>query len=239
MVLRLLPSIPIFPEKSHQPRLIMKKSISRFLLAASFLIHPLHAEYRTWVNAEGVKIEAELVKTEGDNVTLKLRSGKVTTFAQSKLSAADQEFLKAQASKPEAVNEDSKPAVAADRKAKWLSKMDKAQEQSKETGLPILVLFTGTSWCPYCIKLEDEVFSKSEFKSFADQNLVLLMLDFGPGGAASSKKDEKLQKEYGVSGFPTYFLTDGTGKQLAKGGYHNGITPDEFAKWVKSSAPKK
>lgn len=218
----------------------MKTSISSFLLAASFLTLPLHAEYRTWVNAEGVKIEAEFVKAEGDNVTLKLRSGKVTTFAQSKLSPADQEFVKAQASKPEATaTEEAKPVVASDRKAKWLNKMDKAQEQSKETGLPILVLFTGTSWCPYCIKLEDEVFSKSEFKSFADQNLVLLMLDFGPGGAASSKKDEKLQKEFGVSGFPTYFLTDSSGKQLAKGGYHNGITPDAFAKWAKDATPKK
>lgn len=217
----------------------MKKPISCLLLAACCLTLPLHAEYRKWINTEGVTIEAEFVKAEGDSVTLKLRNGKVTTFAQSKLSAADQEFIKGQASKPEAAAEDPKPVVHADRKAKWLSKMDKAQEQSKETGLPILVLFTGTSWCPYCIKLEDEVFSKSEFKSFADQNLVLLMLDFGPGGAPSSKKDEKLQKEYGVSGFPTYFLTDSSGKQLAKGGYHNGITPDEFAKWAKNATPKK
>jgi thiol:disulfide interchange protein len=217
----------------------MKKSIPCLLLAAACLSQPLHAEYRTWVNAEGAKIEAEFVKMEGDNVTLKLRSGKVTTFSQSKLSAADQDFLKAQASKPEAASDDPKPTVAAGRKAKWLNKMDKAQEQSKETGLPILVLFTGTSWCPYCIKLEDEVFSKSEFKSFADQNLVLLMLDFGPGGAANSKRDEKLQKEYKVSGFPTYFLTDGSGKQLAKGGYHDGINPDKFAEWVTKAAPKK
>jgi thiol:disulfide interchange protein len=217
----------------------MKKSIPCLLLAAAFLSQPLHAEYRTWVNTEGAKIEAEFVKMEGDDVTLKLRSGKVTTFSQSKLSAADQEFLKTETSKPEAASDDPKPTVAADRKAKWLNKMDKAQEQSKETGLPILVLFTGTSWCPYCIKLEDEVFSKSEFKSFANQNLVLLMLDFGPGGAASSKKDEKLQKEYKVSGFPTYFLTDSSGKQLAKGGYHDGINPDKFAEWVTKAAPKK
>lgn len=217
----------------------MKKSISSFILAASFLINPLQAEYRKWINTEGATIEAELVKVEGDNVTLKLRSGKTSTFAQSKLSAADQEFLKAQADKPEAAAADSAPVVEANRKAKWLSKMDKAQEQSKETGLPILVLFTGTSWCPYCIKLEKEVFSESEFKSFADKNLVLLMLDFGPGGAPDNKKDGKLAKDYGVTGYPTYFLTDATGKQLAKGGYHAGINPSEFATWVKGAAPKK
>jgi thioredoxin-related protein len=217
----------------------MKKSLFSFLLAGSFLINPLHAEYRKWVNTAGVTIDAELVKVEGDNITLRLRSGKTSTFAQSKLSAADQEFIKTQASKPEATETEAKPAIDANRKAKWLTKMDKAQEQSKETGLPILVLFTGTSWCPYCVKLEKEVFSESAFKSFADENLVLLMLDFGPGGTANSKKDEKLQKEYKVTGFPTYFLTDATGKQLAKGGYHDGINPEVFAKWAKNATPKK
>ena len=215
----------------------MKKSISSFILSVSFLIHPLHAEYRKWINTEGATIDAELVKVEGDNVTLRLRSGKTSTFAQSKLSAADQEFLKTQASKPAA--EETKATVDADRKAKWLTKMEKAQEQSKETGLPILVLFTGTSWCPYCIKLEKEVFSESAFKTFADQNLVLLMLDFGPGGAPNNKKDEKLAKEFGVTGFPAYFLTDAAGKKLAQGGYHAGINPDEFAKWAKDAAAKK
>lgn len=215
----------------------MNISLSRSLLAAIFLISPLHAEYRQWVNTEGVKIDAELVKVDGDNVTLRLRNGKTSTFSQSKLSTADQEFLKSQESSADEA--EAKPAVDPKRKAKWLGKMDKAQEQAKETGLPILVLFTGTSWCPYCIKLEDEVFSKSEFKTFADQNLVLLMLDFGPGGAASNKRDEKLAKEYGVKGFPAYFLTDANGKQLARGGYHNGINPGVFADWAKKATPAK
>lgn len=230
-------------ERLHQTLPIMKKSLFSFLLAGSFLINPLHAEYRKWVNTEGVTIDAELIKVDGDKVTLRLRNGKTSTFDQSKLSAADQEFLKTAASKPAdadaTVETEGKPVVDANRKAKWLTKMEKAQEQSKETGLPILVLFTGTSWCPYCVKLEDEVFGESAFKSFADQNLVLLMLDFGPGGTPNNRKDEKLKKDYGVTGFPTYFLTDATGKQLAKGGYHAGINPEEFAKWAKNATPKK
>jgi len=222
----------------------MKKGISNLVLIASALIAPLHAEVRSWTNSDGVKIEAELVKAEGSDVTLRLKNGKLSTFPQSKLSSADQDYLKTNKGQPTAAAStpaasEAKPTVATDRKAKWLTKMDKAQEQSKETGLPILALFTGTSWCPYCIKLEKEVFSQSEFKTFADQNLVLLMLDYGPGGAPNNKKDEKLKEEFKVTGFPTYFLTDSTGKQLAKGGYHDGINPDEFAKWAKAATPKK
>ena len=100
-------------------------------------------------------------------------------------------------------------------------------------------IMTWASWCPYCIKLEKEVFSESAFDKFAGQNLVLLKLDFGPGGTPSSKKDEALQKEFGVKGFPTYFLTDAAGTKLAQGGYNAGINPEKFGEWVKKSAPKK
>jgi thioredoxin-related protein len=219
----------------------MKKPLSVLMFTSTVLIHPLQAEFRSWTNTEGTKIEAELVKTEGENVTLKLRNGKLSTFPQSKLSFADQDFLKSAPATPSTATPEAPKAgvVDAKRKAKWLSKMEKAQEEAQATGLPILVLFTGTSWCPYCIKLEKEVFAESAFKSFADQNLVLLMLDYGPGGTPSNKKDEKHAKDFGVTGYPTYFLTDATGNKLAKGGYHQGINPEKFAQWVTASAPKK
>lgn len=215
----------------------MKTQFARLLAVTSLLMAPLHAEFRNWTNSEGVKIDAEWVKTEQDSVTLRMRSGKTSAVPLSKLSTADQDFAKKQTS----ASSDVKPAAnaTADRKAKWLTKMDKAQAESKETGLPILVLFTGTKWCPYCIKLEKAVFSESEFKKFADQKLVLLLLDFGPGGETSNRKDQELAKQYNVKGFPTYFLVDSSGKTLAQGGYHDGITPASFDKWVDASAPKK
>ena len=214
----------------------MKISLLRFAAILSILTIPLHAEFRSWTNLEGVNIEAELVKAEGENVTLRLRNGKLTTFAKAKLSLADQALIKEGQAAPTA---ETKPTVEANRKARWLSKMDKAQEQSKATGLPILVLFTGTSWCPFCVKLEDAVFSKSEFKTFADKNLVLLKLEFGPGGKSSNKKDELLAKDFSISGYPSYFLTDATGKRLANGGYSDGIDPTKFASWATAAVPKK
>lgn len=215
------------------------------LLAAVLCLLPatLRAEFRTWTNAEGKNVEAELTKVEGDAVTFRLRSGTMTTFALVKLSQADRDYI---AQNPPAA---AKPApgptpptgvaaVDANRKAKWLSRMAKAQDEAKATGLPILVLFTGTSWCPYCIKLEGEVFSKKEFTTFANQNLVLLKLDFGPGGSTSNKEQKKLQEEFAVHGFPRYFLTDAAGTKLAQGGYHGGINPAAFASWVKGAAAK-
>ncbi len=213
----------------------MKSQLAAWIWMVAVLATPLHAEYRTWTNTAGVKIEAELVKAEGGNVTIRLRNGSLTTFPQAKLSEADIGFIKSSQSVPETSG--VKPAIDPGRRAKWLTKMDKAKEESKETGLPILVLFTGTTWCPYCIKLEKEVFAEKEFKEFANQNLVLMMLDF-PAGGGGSRKDEELQKEFGVKGFPKYFLVNAAGEKLASGGYHSGINPKAFAEWVKKSAPK-
>jgi thioredoxin-related protein len=215
--------------------LIMKSLLGTWICMAAVLMTPLHAEYRTWSNTEGVKIEAEFVKSEGDKVTLRLRNGRLSTFPVAKLSEADQDFIKSAGNSP--ATADAKPAVDSNRKARWLTKMDKAKEEAKETGLPILVLFTGTTWCPYCIKLEKEVFAEKEFKEFANQNLVLMILDF-PAAGGGSRKDEEMQKEFGVTGFPRYFLVDAEGKKLSSGGYHDGITPKSFAEWVKKSAPK-
>lgn len=209
----------------------------RLLVIASFTTLSVHAEYRTWTNPSGTTIDAEFMKQDGDNVTLRLRNGKLTTFSQSKLSDADREFIKTNASKTPVP--ESPAATNADRKAKWLTKMEKAKEESGKTGLPILVLFTGTSWCGYCIKLEDVLFSKKEFKTFANENLVLLMYDFESGGSSGSKEANELKKEFGVTGYPSFFLTDGSGSKSVRGGYNDNISPETFAEWVKKNAPAK
>lgn len=220
-----------------------------FYLTACLLLSSaaLRAEFRNWTNAEGKVIDAELIKVTGDNVTFRLRSGGTTLYPQTKLSEADRDYIAKNSPSTATTTATGKPAevasaepvVGADRKAKWQTKMAKAQEEAKKTGLPILVLFTGTSWCPYCVKLEAAVFSQKQFATFANKNLVLLKLEFGPGGSTNNKEEKKLQGDFGVRGFPSYFLTDATGTKLAQGGYNDGITPESFAAWVTSSAKPK
>lgn len=229
----------------------MKTSLFSLLSVLLVLMSSLHAEFRVWSSVDGKTVDAELVKVEGDNITFRLRSGVTTTFAESKLSEADRSYIKKNppavvAAKPTATKPaESRPALGStaaptkDRKAKWHTKLSKAQDEAKETGLPILVLFTGSTWCGYCVKLEGEVFAEKDFKKFADEHLILLKLDFGPGGSTSSKEHSTLKTQYGVRGFPTYFLTDAAGTKLAQGGYNNGINPAKFADWVTASTPKK
>ena len=107
----------------------------------------------------------------------------------------------------------------------WFTSYDQAKADALKRNVPILVDFSGSDWCGWCIKLDKEVFSKTEFKDFADKNLVLLLVDFPRRKALSpalTKQNEKLSEDFGVRGFPTVLILDGQGKELARTGYRPG-----------------
>ena len=197
------------------------------------------AETRKWTNSTGTVIEAEFVSAEAGNVTLRLKNGKTSTFSETKLSQEDRDFIKSAKAAPSAPAKPTASNVPANRKAKWLSKMDRAKKEAADTGLPIFLLFTGTDWCPYCILLDDEILSKDEFKKFADQNLVLIKVEVEPGMELKSKADEELAAVYG-KGAPKYLVLDPAGTELAAmKGYKKGTPIQEFIAWVKKSAATK
>ena len=50
---------------------------------------------------------------------------------------------------------------------KWYDNLDEAMKESERLYRPIFALFTGSDWCPWCIKLEREILSKPEFQKYA------------------------------------------------------------------------
>ncbi len=107
----------------------------------------------------------------------------------------------------------------------WLTNFEKAKEQATKQNRPILVDFSGSDWCGWCIKLDKEVFSQKEFKDFAKDNLVLLLLDFPRKKAlppAEQAANEEFLKKYSVRGFPTVLILDAEGKVLGRTGYQEG-----------------
>ena len=67
--------------------------------------------------------------------------------------------------------------------AGWDDNYEKALEKAKTEKKMVLLDFTGSDWCGWCMKLDKEVFSKKEFKDYAKENLVLVELDFPRGNA--------------------------------------------------------
>lgn len=108
----------------------------------------------------------------------------------------------------------------------WLTDYEAAKKQAKEENKPILINFTGTDWCGWCIKIEKEIFSKEEFKAYAKENLILMEVDFPEKKKQSDEvkaQNKVLDKEFKIEGYPTIFLIDSEGKKLSEDiGYREG-----------------
>ena len=117
--------------------------------------------------------------------------------------------------------------------AVWLTNYDQALKQAAAEKKPVLIDFTGSDWCGWCMRLDKEVFSQQEFVDYAAANLVLLKLDFPQKkeqSAAEKAQNEKLAKKYQIEGFPTIIVLNPAGKQIGELGYEKGGA----AKWIAS-----
>src|SRR3954465_4955013 len=92
---------------------------------------------------------------------------------------------------------------------RWGENYEKALEQAKAENKLVLMDFTGSDWCGWCIKLNKEVFSTPEFAEYAKKNLVLVEVDFPnkkPQSAELKKANEALQEKYKIEGYPTVIV---------------------------------
>jgi len=113
----------------------------------------------------------------------------------------------------------------------WTDNYEKALAQAKTEKKLVLLDFTGSDWCGWCIKLDKEVFSKADFKTFAKDNLVPVTLDFPHGKKLpkhTADQNAKLKGEHGVKGFPTIVLLDADGKAINKWGGYSATFFDEL-----------
>jgi len=91
----------------------------------------------------------------------------------------------------------------------WLVNVQEANVESIKTGKPILANFTGSDWCGWCIKLRREVFDTPEFEEWAEENVVLLELDFPRKFQLPDdirQQNASLQQAFGVRGYPTLWI---------------------------------
>jgi thioredoxin-related protein len=107
----------------------------------------------------------------------------------------------------------------------WMTNFEAAKAKAKAENKPMLVDFTGSDWCGWCIKLDKEVFSQAEFKEYADNELVLVELDFPRSkkqAAELKAQNEALAQQYGIRGFPTVLVLSPEGELIEKTGYQRG-----------------
>lgn len=126
-------------------------------------------------------------------------------------------------------------ADAAEGSANWLTDFEAAQSVAKSEGKPLLLDFTGSDWCIWCIRLKDEVFTREAFTDYADAEVVLVELDFPRKKEQSDEvkaQNAALAKKYGVRGFPTIVLLSPEGDLIGKTGYRKG-GPEAYVEHLK------
>ena len=88
----------------------------------------------------------------------------------------------------------------------WETDLNKAIALSYETKKPIMLFFTGSDWCGWCIRLQTEVFRTETFTKWAKENVILVELDYPrkkEQPQAIKDQNKQLQQMFAVQGYPT------------------------------------
>ncbi|WP_366185166.1 thioredoxin family protein [Flavobacterium ovatum] len=94
---------------------------------------------------------------------------------------------------------------------KWHTNIKEAITVSSKENKPLMLFFTGSDWCGWCIRLQKEVLLTPEFKKWAKSNVVLVELDY-PRRTEQlpeiKQQNAELQQVFGIQGYPTVFFTN-------------------------------
>ena len=108
----------------------------------------------------------------------------------------------------------------------WLVDFEKAKAQALAEKKDLLIDFTGSDWCSWCIRLRKEVFDEEAFKKAAPNHFVLVELDFPQDSSKQPemirKQNEQLRETFGIEGYPSIVLADASGRPYAQTGYQKG-----------------
>lgn len=108
--------------------------------------------------------------------------------------------------------------------AEWMTDFDAAKAKAKKEGKAILMEFTGSDWCGWCVRLRSTILDGSDFQQYAKDNFVLLEIDVPRNvnkiGAAQHARNRAIATQYNISTYPTILVLDADGTVL--GGFIGG-----------------
>lgn len=113
--------------------------------------------------------------------------------------------------------------------------LDEALAAAKANGQYIYVCFSGSDWCGWCKRLEQEVLSKPEFKTALNGKFQLVYIDNPQNKEVLSDRakveNPKLVKKYEVRGYPSALILSPEGEQIGRTGYKKG-GPEKYAEML-------
>lgn len=93
----------------------------------------------------------------------------------------------------------------------WYDDVSKAIPVAVAKKKPIMLFFTGSDWCGWCMRLKREVFNLPDFKTWSDENVILVELDFPRRKRLPEnimKQNRELANVFAVRGYPTVWIVE-------------------------------
>ncbi len=107
----------------------------------------------------------------------------------------------------------------------WQTDFQKAAQEAKQQRKPMIVYFTGSDWCGWCKKMDQEIFSTPQFIQEVGSKFVFVKLDFPMNKKLPEdqmQQNAQLKQRYGVTGYPTVVVLDPSGSFVGETGYRAG-----------------
>jgi thioredoxin-related protein len=119
----------------------------------------------------------------------------------------------------------------------WLTDIKQAKKIAKKEHKPIVMLFTGSDWCPPCRAMHRDLFINEEFVKLS-KKVVLVYVDFPrrtPMSAEQRQKNNELKMKYrSRGGVPAMVAITSDGKIIKEiTGYRFGF-PERHIKYIKA-----
>lgn len=107
----------------------------------------------------------------------------------------------------------------------WMTDFEAAKAKAQAEDKAVLLEFTGSDWCHFCIVQRRRVLDTPAFEKWGADKFVYVEVDLPRRTrlpVALLKQNNALVKQYKVGGFPTIIVIDAHGHAL--GGYTGGMT---------------
>lgn len=134
----------------------------------------------------------------------------------------------------------SAAALSSSVPAGWGEDFAAARKSASANGKYILLAFSGSDWCPWCVKMDKDVYSVKSFVNGAKKDFELVMIDM-PGDQSilsplAKAQNRGLLQKYGVRGFPCSVLVHPNGDEVERFPGYRSEGPEAFLKELKKAA---
>ena len=122
----------------------------------------------------------------------------------------------------------------------WDEDFEAGKATAEKSGKLILLAFSGSDWCGWCVKMDKDIYSDKKFVRAAKKDFELVLIDSPQDKSILSplakKQNPDLLKKYHIRGFPCSILVHPDGTESKRfSGYQRG-GPEAFLEALKAAA---